>query len=123
MTRTRIIVVFVCLIGASLSSWSRAIEPPPAATPANPAPLPSPSQPPAQVGPTTSEGTLRQAGEPPPPVQGSTGFDFGSYGRVGVGMDLRGHSGYGTNVVSHGSRLENAPYIEPDFYYTRNIGG
>lgn len=62
-------------------------------------------------------------GSPPPPTAQSTGFDFGAYGRVGVGMDLRGHSGYSTNVVSHGSRLEEAPYIEPDFYYTRTIGG
>ncbi len=25
--------------------------------------------------------------------------------------------------MSHGSRLEEAPYIEPDFYYSRTVGG
>jgi hypothetical protein len=52
-----------------------------------------------------------------------TGFDFGSYGRIGVGSDGRGHSGYSTNVVSRGSRLEKAPYLELAFYYTGLIGG
>ena len=61
------------------------------------------------------------AGEPLPPTASPTGFDFGSYGRVGVGSDGRGHSGYSTNVVSHGSRLEEAPYLELDFYYARTI--
>jgi maltoporin len=42
---------------------------------------------------------------------------------VGIGADLRGHEGFATNVVSHGSRLEEAPYIELDFYYSRSIGG
>ena len=36
--------------------------------------------------------------------------------------DARGHEGYSTNVVSHGSRLEEAPYLELDFYYSRTIG-
>jgi maltoporin len=51
------------------------------------------------------------------------GLDFGSYGRIGVGSDLVGHEGYPTNVVSHGSRLEEAPYLELDFYYQRPVGG
>jgi maltoporin len=70
-----------------------------------------------------AEGTARAPGSPPPPTQTAAGFDFGSYGRVGVGLDGRGHEGYSTNVVSHGSRLEEAPYLELDFYYSRNIGG
>src|SRR5437868_4175346 len=118
MTKPGQIFVGVCAIWASLSSWSRnaiAIEPPSAPTPANPPPQPGPSQPPSRPAQVSDEGTNREVGSPPPPTQGATGFDFGAYGRVGVGMDLRGHSGYSTNVVSHGSRLENAPYIEPDF--------
>ncbi len=63
------------------------------------------------------------AAEPAPVTDPKTGFDFGSYGRVGVGSDLRGHEGFSTNVVSHGSRLEEAPYLELDFYYTGLIGG
>jgi maltoporin len=51
------------------------------------------------------------------------GFDFGSYGRLGVGVDGNGHSGYGVNVVSNGSRLELAPYLELNFYYTGLIKG
>jgi maltoporin len=73
--------------------------------------------------PPASEGTRREPGSPPPPVATAPGFDFGSYGRVGVGSDLEGHEGYPTNVVSHGSRLEEAPYLELDFYYGGMIGG
>src|SRR5678816_2528535 len=88
----------VCVIGASLSSWSLAQSP-------------------------SSEGTKAEPGSPPPPVEEREGFDFGTYSRIGVGADLRGHEGFSTNVVSHGSRLEEAPYIELDFYYSRAIGG
>jgi maltoporin len=126
MSRRGHILLCVCAIFASLSSWSRnavGIEPPSAPTPSTPVPQPGPSQPPAQVPPISAEGTGREPGSPAAPTAGATGFDFGAYGRVGVGLDLRGHEGYSTNVVSHGSRLEEAPYIEPDFYYTRTIGG
>ena len=51
----------------------------------------------------------------------SFGFDYGSYGRVGVGSDLRGHEGYGSDVVSHGTRYELAPYVELAFYYTGKV--
>ena len=39
-------------------------------------------------------------------------FDFGSYGRVGVGSDLRGQLGRSANVVAHGPRLIEDPYAE-----------
>src|SRR5947209_9880927 len=71
----------------------------------------------------SSEGTKAEPGSPPPPNQEREGFDFGTYSRIGIGADLRGHEGFPTNVVSHGSRLEEAPYIELDFYYSRAIGG
>src|SRR2546423_12834855 len=90
--------VVVCLGVASLSSWSL-----------------------AEV--VSSEGTRAEPGSPPPPAQEREGFDFGTYSRIGIGADLRGHEGFPTNVVSHGSRLEEAPYIELDFYYSRAIGG
>jgi maltoporin len=41
-----------------------------------------------------------------------TSFEFGSYGRVGAGYDLRGAPGGQTNVVTHGPRLEESPYAE-----------
>lgn len=62
------------------------------------------------------------SGSPPPPEATGSGFDFGSYGRVGIGSDLRGHTGYGVNVVSHGSRLEEPAYMELSFYYGGTIG-
>ena len=116
-------LALVCTIGASLSSAARvaAVEPAPAATPSQPAPTATPSVPAIAPAPPSSEGTRREPGSPPPPTSVPTGFDFGSYGRVGVGTDGRGHEGYSTNVVSHGSRLEEAPYLELDFYYSRII--
>src|SRR5262245_21314494 len=50
--------------------------------------------------------------QPPP-----EGFDYGSYGRISAATDLEGGPGVGTNVVSHGSRLEENPYVELDVYY------
>jgi maltoporin len=95
------LLVAVCLALASLSFETRLLAAPPSA----------------------AEGTARQPGSPPPATEMPRGFDFGSYGRVGLGTDLRGHSGYGTNVVSRGSRLEKASYIELAFYYTGTVGG
>ena len=65
----------------------------------------------------SSHSEFGASGSPPPPEATGSGFDFGSYGRVGIGSDLRGHSGYGVNVVSHGSRLEEPAYLELNFYY------
>jgi maltoporin len=50
-------------------------------------------------------------------VRDDTGFQFGSYGRVTAGSDLRGGAGGRRNVVSHGPRLEETPYFELDFAY------
>src|SRR5215467_13393586 len=49
------------------------------------------------------------------------GFDYGSYGRVGAATDLEGGPGVSTNVVSHGSRLEESPYLELDVYYGHTV--
>jgi maltoporin len=80
--------------------------------------------------PDTSEGSRKasahsefgSSGSPPPASATGSGFDFGSYGRIGIGSDLRGHTGYGVNVVSFGSRLEKLPYLELNFYYGNTIG-
>lgn len=69
-----------------------------------------------------SESGEQEVGSPPPPSATGSGFAFGSYGRVGIGIDGRGREGYSTNVVSHGSRLEEPPYIELDLYYGGTIG-
>ncbi|MCS6913800.1 MAG: carbohydrate porin [Myxococcales bacterium] len=78
----------------------------------------------------TAAGALRasdhtafgSSGSPPPPSVTGTGFDFGSYGRVSIGSDLRGHTGHGVNVVSFGSRLEKPTYLEVNFFYGGTIG-
>jgi len=122
----RHIILVVCLTLASLASELRA-QPAtgPALSQQAPAPAPpagDPELPKGERG-IAAEGTVRQPGTPPPPSETATGFDFGSYGRIGVGSDGRGHEGYSTNVVSHGSRLEEAPYLELNFYYSRSVGG
>ncbi|MGI6393852.1 MAG: carbohydrate porin [bacterium] len=45
------------------------------------------------------------------------GFVFGSYGRVQPATDLEGGSAKWTNIVKHGSRLEQGSYVELDFGY------
>lgn len=63
--------------------------------------------------------------EPPPADEAvakeaepeDVGFGFGSYGRVGVGTDLRGSTPEPVNVVAHGSRVVERPYMELDMYY------
>ncbi|MFT6629347.1 MAG: hypothetical protein ACJA1R_002623, partial [Flavobacteriales bacterium] len=50
-----------------------------------------------------------------PRVQGQ--FSFGSYGRVVGASNLRGGAGRASNVVSHGPRLEEGPYLELDLRY------
>lgn len=54
------------------------------------------------------------AAAPPPAASGHVGrFDFGSYGRVGLGLDLAGQLGQSANVVAHGPRLVSEdPYAE-----------
>ena len=64
-----------------------------------------------------------EPGSPPTAASTPTGFSFGSYGRVNLGVDGNGHEGYATNVVSHGSRLEEPNYLELDLYYTGAVGG
>src|SRR5258706_16182210 len=96
----------LCAIIASLTTGLRSAaraddgppRPPGAPSPVSPPEPPAPAPPPAP-GTAPAAGALPTPSSPP-----QTGFDFGSYGRVGVGMDVRGHSGYSTNVVSHGSR-------------------
>ncbi len=131
--------LFLCLTMASLISESRcwgdapaapaqstALSPGSATAPAgsvDPAPAALDSRTPKGEKSIAAEGTARQPGSPPPADETATGFDFGSYGRIGIGIDGRGHEGYSTNVVSHGSRLEEAPYLELNFYYSRSVGG
>ena len=100
---------------------SGAPELPPGARAAEP-PAPSPAGESGGARKASSYTQFGASGSPPPASLTGSGFDFGSYGRVGIGSDLRGHSGHGVNVVSFGSRLEKAPYLELNFYYGGTIG-
>jgi maltoporin len=77
-----------------------------------------------EVAPSPTPAPMPSPPTPLPPVLATPGlgFDFGSYGRIGLGSDLHGHEGYGPNVVSHGTRLELPPYLELNFYYTGQVG-
>ncbi len=44
-------------------------------------------------------------------------FVFGSYGRIQPATNLKGQSPQNSNIVSHGSRLEEKSYLELDFIY------
>ncbi len=95
---------------------------PPDSQPAGPAPPPN-AAPASGARRASAYSEFGSSGSPPPAAATGNGFDFGSYGRVGIGSDLRGHTGYGVNVVSFGSRLEELPYMELNFYYGGTIGG
>ncbi len=50
------------------------------------------------------------------------GFSFGSYGRVVVSTDLRGHQGRGANIVSHGTRVDESTYAELEVHRDDDFG-
>jgi maltoporin len=52
----------------------------------------------------------------------ATGFEFGSYGRVLAGSDLRGHTPEKIAVVAHAPRIVEPSYVETDFYYRFAFG-
>lgn len=67
----------------------------------------------------SSAALAEEAPVAPPPSTPAPGFDllngrfeFGSYGRVGIGSDLAGQVGRSTNIVSHGPRLIEDGYAE-----------
>ncbi len=49
-------------------------------------------------------------------------FEFGSYGRVGIGTDLAGRLGRSTNLVSHGPRLIEDGYAELELRREDELG-
>ena len=74
--------------------------------------------------PVASPGTDNATTPPPAPAadaaaeeRPTTGFSFGSYGRVGIASDLRGRSGRQANITAFGSRLDLTPYMEAQFNY------
>src|SRR4051812_46746793 len=87
--------------------------PGPAPVPA-PAPAPAPAPPASPPPPPAAEPapTPPAAAEPAPKASEPGRFEFGSYGRVRFGSDLRGGTGRQTNIVSHGARIDEESYAE-----------
>lgn len=59
---------------------------------------------------------------PTPPTSLWDGFSFGSYGRVNVGTDLRGHVSRPINIVSYGTRLDEQTYTELEVHRDDRFG-
>ncbi|MCD6498284.1 MAG: carbohydrate porin, partial [Deltaproteobacteria bacterium] len=76
-----------------------------------------------RAGQTSSASRTEHAVSPKPapakarPPKSDTGFAFGSYGRVSASTDGHGWQARSTNIVDHGPRLEETPYLEVDLYY------
>lgn len=91
--------------------------PPPVVTdtaPSEPVAAPEPIAPePIAPEPHAPEPTIVPAAAP----RSDLGFGFGSYGRIGVGTDLRGSTPEPVNVVKTGTRIVEASYTELDLYY------
>ena len=81
------------------------------------------------TGPPTGVPSTQASSETRPPEQAgaqpttpATGFTFGTYGRVVVASDLRGHSGRSGNIVAYGTRLDLPTYAELEFHYDHAFG-
>jgi predicted porin len=118
----RALTLAVALLAASRGASAQPAPPdgkPPPAPPAEPAPSsePPPSSPPAPPGPPPLKVPVGEIpGTPvppePEPARSPTGFAFGSYGRMIAAGDLRGGPGRDSNIVAHGSRLDEGNYVE-----------
>ena len=93
-------------------------------SPAEPAPAPAPEAPPLPPSASVSATAPSPSPSPSPAVPAAataerptTGFSFGSYGRVGIASDLRGRLGRPANIAAFASRLDLAPYMEIQFNY------
>ena len=98
-------------------SFARAEEAPRVPSPEDPATKTEAPAPPTSP-PTRVDGPVDPA-RPPSPVPPAHPevpepgrFEFGSYGRVRFGSDLRGGTGRSANVVSHGTRIDEESYAE-----------
>jgi maltoporin len=72
----------------------------------------------AVAGPQATKDAAEPAGVTRRVMELLQGFRFGTYGRIGYSSDLRqGSTGKPVNVVAHGPRLEEPPYVEIDLGY------
>lgn len=91
-------------------------DPEPAASP----PVNTPPQNPAQ---NTANSNNAPATPPARPASWMDGFSFGSYGRVVIATDLRGHVGREANIVAHGTRIDDQTYTELEVHRDDNFDG
>ncbi|MET0593880.1 MAG: carbohydrate porin, partial [Polyangiaceae bacterium] len=72
------------------------------------------SQPPPAVPQADERPAPTNVAVAPAPVP-SGRFEFGSYGRINVASDLRGRTGRDSDIVAHGSRVDDDSYAELEF--------
>jgi len=113
-------------------AWAQSSDPPAPTTGQAPAPPPDAQANAAPERPPLPPAAPAEANVPIAPVNGAaaappdqptTGFSFGSYGRVGIASDLRGRLGRQANIAAFASRLDLAPYMEVQFNYDWRMRG
>jgi len=110
-------IVSVTFAAPAWAQTDPAPAPPAATETSTPVAPPLPPAAPAQAaGPP-------QGAEMPLRDTPTTGFSFGSYGRVGIATDLRGRLGRQANIAAFASRLDLAPYMEIQFNYDWRMRG
>lgn len=70
----------------------------------------------------STQADAQPAEEATPEKERTARFDFGSYGRVNVGSDMRGSSGRDNDLVSFGPRVDEGSYAELEFRREDQIG-
>ena len=120
MTRATL-VGWICAVSLAAPAVARGDAPPAAATPEVAASPPLLPPPPAQAAPPQLPATasaMTTATDPSTESLASTPaadagrFEFGSYGRVNIASDGRGGTGRQTNIVAHGTRIDEGSYAE-----------
>jgi len=72
-----------------------------------------------QADPEQDESDMDEAlDDTSPDPRAQDGFSFGTYGRIQGSFNKDKQPGKSSNVVSHGSRLMEGPYLELDFKYS-----
>src|SRR5262245_33751277 len=112
----RLVLVSALLLVPAPARAQAQPQPPPAPAPApapeppTPTPTPTPVPTPVPTPTAAAEGIPAPTAEEGKPEAGR--FEFGSYGRVRAASDLRGGTGRQTNIIAHGSRLDEESYAE-----------
>lgn len=97
--------------------------PSPASPPATPSPSPSAARPHSKSPQGADQKKSEKPEKPGKKAPWWRGFGFGSYGRVGASTNPHGEPGRQLNLVAHGPRLGEGPYVETDLYYNLNPYG